>query len=133
SSATLHSATVSAGTVIPSASLTHFNTAMKSVIQSDSNGSGKLKWSFDDADSDFDFLAKNQTLTLTYDITVSDNHGGTTTKTVTITVTGTDDKPVIKLENAAIVNAQTNPTLSLWPDIPHVVVHFIDLDPDQTG
>src|SRR5712672_355807 len=58
-SATLHSATVSGGTVIPSASLTHFNTAMKSVIQSDSNGSGKLKWSFDDADSDFDFLAKN--------------------------------------------------------------------------
>ena len=132
-SATLHSATASGGTVIPAASLAHFNTAMKSVIQTDSNGSGKLKWSFDDADADFDFLAKNQTLVLTYDITVNDNHGGTTTKTVTVTVTGTDDKPVIALENAAIVTEQTNHTLSLSPDTAHVAVHFADADLANTG
>ena len=132
-SATLHSATVSGGTVIPAASLAHFNTAMKSVIQTDSNGSGKLKWSFDDADADFDFLAKNQTLVLTYDIKVNDNHGGTTTKTVTVTITGTDDKPVIALENAAIVTEQTNHTLSLSPDTAHVAVHFADADLANTG
>src|SRR4051812_26784522 len=70
-SAALHSAVLSSGSIIPAASLAHFNTAMTSQIQSDSNGSVTLKWSFSDADGDFDFLAKNQTLTLTYDISVS--------------------------------------------------------------
>ncbi len=93
-SATLHSAVLSSGSVIPAASLAHFQAAMTSQITSDHNGSGALKWNFSDADDDFDFLAKNQTLVLTYDITVSDNHGGTTTQTVKVTVTGTDDKPV---------------------------------------
>src|SRR5437762_3455432 len=83
-SATLDSAVLSSGSVIPAASLAHFQAAMKSHITSDSNGSGKLTWSFSDADDDFDFLAKDQTLVLTYDITVSDNHGGTATQTVTI-------------------------------------------------
>src|SRR5215217_7865753 len=65
-SATLQSATVSGGTVIPSSVLAHFNTAMTSSMVSDSNGSGKINWSFSDADDDFDFLAKDQTLVLTY-------------------------------------------------------------------
>src|SRR5476651_2544025 len=56
-SATLHSAVVSGGTVIPAASLAHFQAAMTSQIQSDHSGSGTLKWSFSDADDDFDFLA----------------------------------------------------------------------------
>jgi VCBS repeat-containing protein len=94
-SAILHSATVSGGTVIPGASLAHFQAAMTSQMLSDSNGSGKIKWSFGDADDDFDFLAKNQTLVLTYDIKVSDNHGGSVIQTVKVTVTGTDDKAVI--------------------------------------
>ena len=42
--ATLHSATLSNGTVIPASSLAHFQTAMSSQILSDSNGSGQLKW-----------------------------------------------------------------------------------------
>src|SRR4051794_28273391 len=45
-SAALHSAVVSGGTVIPAAALAHFSTAMTSQIQSDHNGSGSLKWSF---------------------------------------------------------------------------------------
>src|SRR3954464_5474454 len=57
--ATLHSSSVSGGTVIPAASLAHFQSAMTSQITSDSNGSGKLKWMFSDTDEDFDFLAKN--------------------------------------------------------------------------
>src|SRR3982074_2098652 len=55
--ATLHSAVLSSGSVIPSASLTHFQAAMASQITSDSNGSGKIKWTFSEADDDFDFLA----------------------------------------------------------------------------
>ena len=131
--ATLHSAVLSSGTVIPAASLAHFNTAMTSQIMSDSNGSGKIKWSFSDADDDFDFLAKNQTLTLTYDIKVSDNHGGTAIQTVKITVTGTDDKPVINMTAVATVTEQANHTLSLTPDTAHVALNFTDDDLTNTG
>ena len=132
-SAALHSAVLSSGTVIPAASLAHFQAAMTSHITSDSNGSGKLTWSFSDADDDFDFLSKNQTLVLTYDITVSDNHGGTTTQTVKVTVTGTDDKPVINVTPVATVTEQTNQTLSLSPDTAHVALNFTDDDLTNTG
>ena len=90
-SATLHSAVASGGTIIPAASLAHFNAAMTSTILSDHSGTGQLKWLFNDADSDFDFLAKNQTLVLTYDIKVSDNHGGTAIQTVKVTITAEND------------------------------------------
>jgi VCBS repeat-containing protein len=132
-SASLKSAVLSSGTVIPASSLAHFNTAMSSTIQSDSNGSGKLKWSFSDEDDDFDFLAKNQSLTLTYNIKVSDNHGGSTTQTVTITVTGTDDKPMFATSVAATVTEQTDHTLSLSPDTAHIAVAFTDPDLTNTG
>src|SRR6266850_7048265 len=56
-SATLKTAVASGGTVIPASSLAHFNTAMTSTIQGDSNGSGSLKWAFSDVDQDFDFLS----------------------------------------------------------------------------
>jgi VCBS repeat-containing protein len=131
--ATLHSTSVSGGTIIPTASLTHFQAAMTSQITSDSSGSGKLKWTFADADNDFDFLAKNQTLTLTYDITVSDNHGGTAIQTVQVTVTGTDDKPVITTTALATVTEQANQTLSLSPDTVNIALNFTDVDLANTG
>jgi VCBS repeat-containing protein len=131
--ATLHSTSVSGGTIIPAASLAHFQAAMTSQVTSDSNGSGKLKWTFADADNDFDFLAKNQTLTLTYDIKVSDNHGGTAIQTVKVTVTGTDDKPVITTTAMATVTEQANQTLSLSPDTVHVALNFTDVDLANTG
>src|SRR3954464_5442594 len=115
-SASLHSAVLSSGSIIPSTSLSHFQTAMTSQITSDSNGTGKLKWLFSDADEDFDFLAKNQILTLTYDIKVSDNHGGTAIQAVKVTVTGTDDKALISVTPVATVTEQANTTLSLAPD-----------------
>jgi VCBS repeat-containing protein len=131
--ATLHSAVLSTGTIIPAASLAHFQAAMTSQITSDSNGSGKLKWNFSDADDDLDFLAKNQTLVLTYDIKVSDNHGGTAIQTVKVTITGTDDKPVINMTSVATVTEQANHTLSLTPDIAHVTLNFSDDDLTNTG
>jgi VCBS repeat-containing protein len=131
--ATLHSATVSGGTVIPASSLGHFQAAMTSQKISDSNGSGKIKWTFADADNDFDFLSKNQTLVLTYDIKVSDNHGGSVIQTVKITVTGTDDKPVISTTAVATVTEQANHTLSLSTDTVHVALAFADADLANTG
>ncbi len=132
-SSTLHSAVVSGGTVVPAASLAHFQTAMQSQILSDSNGSGQLKWNFSDQDQDFDFLAKNQTLVLTYDVKVSDNHGGFAIQTVKITIIGTDDKPVINMTSAATVTEQANQTLSLTPDTVHVALNFTDDDLANTG
>jgi VCBS repeat-containing protein len=132
-SATLHSATVSGGTVVPAASLAHFQAAMTSQMLSDSNGSGKIKWSFSDADDDFDFLAKNQTMVLTYDIMVSDNHGGSVIQTVKVTVTGTDDKAVIDVTPVATVTEQANSTLSLSLDTAHVTLNFTDEDLANTG
>jgi VCBS repeat-containing protein len=131
--ATLNSTSVSGGTIIPAASLAHFQAAMTSQITSDSNGSGKLKWTFSDPDDDFDFLSKNQTLTLTYDITVSDNHGGTAIQTVQVTVTGTDDKPVITTTALATVTEQANQILSLSPDTVQVALNFTDDDLANTG
>lgn len=131
--ATLHSAVVSGGTVVPAASLAHFQAAMQSQILTDSNGNGQLKWSFSDQDQDFDFLAKNQTLVLTYDVKVADNHGGFAIQTVKITVTGTDDKPVINMTTAATVTEQANQTLSLTPDTIHVALNFTDDDLANTG
>jgi VCBS repeat-containing protein len=132
-SATLKSAVLSSGSVIPGASLAHFQTAMTSQMLSDSNGSGKIKWSFSDADDDFDFLAKNQKLTLTYDIKVSDDHGGSVTQTVKVTVTGTDDKAVIDVTPVATVTEQADQTLSFSLDTAHVALTFTDEDLTNTG
>ncbi|HEU0084505.1 MAG TPA: VCBS domain-containing protein [Bradyrhizobium sp.] len=132
-SASLHSAALSSGTIIPSTSLAHFQSAMSSQITSDSNGTGKLKWLFSDADEDFDFLAKDQVLTLTYDIQVSDNHGGTATQTVVVTVTGTDDKAVINVTPVVTVTEQADTTLSLTPDIATIALNFTDDDLTNTG
>jgi VCBS repeat-containing protein len=131
--AILHSAVLSSGSVIPAASLAHFNAAMTSHLVSDSNGSGKISWSYSEADDDFDFLSKNQVLTLTYDIKVSDNHGGTAIQTVKVTVTGTDDKPVINMTTVATVTEQPNHTLSLTPDTVHIALNFTDDDLTNTG
>jgi VCBS repeat-containing protein len=132
-SASLHSATLSTGSIIPSTSLAHFQTAMTSQITSDNNGTGKLKWLFSDADEDFDFLSKNQVLTLTYDIRVSDNHGGTAIQTVVVTVTGTDDKAVINVTPVVTVDEQTDTTLSLTPDTASIALNFTDDDLTNTG
>lgn len=132
-SASLKSAVLSSGSVIPASTLAHLNSAMSSIILSDSNGSGKLKWSFSAEDDDFDFLAKNQSLVLTYEIKLSDNHGGTTKKTVTITVTGTDDKPIIDFGTEAVVQERAGVSLSFAADTAQMAVHFVDPDLTNTG
>ncbi|HEV7880470.1 VCBS domain-containing protein [Bradyrhizobium sp.] len=131
--AALKSATVSGGTFIPASVLAHFQTAMTSQKLSDSNGTGKIRWTFNDADNDFDFLSKNQTLVLTYDIKVFDNHGGSVTQTVKVTVTGTDDGPQISTTAVATVTEQANKTLSFSTDTVHVALAFTDADLANTG
>jgi VCBS repeat-containing protein len=132
-SASLKSAVLSTGSVIPATALANLNSAMASVIQSDNNGSGKLKWTFNAADNDFDFLANGQKLVLTYEIHLNDNHGGTTKKTVKVTITGTDDRPVIDFGTTASVSEQEGQTLSFAPDAVDIAVHFVDPDLTNTG
>src|SRR3954466_11912522 len=44
--ASLKTAVLSSGSIIPATTLADLSTAMSSLILTDSNGSGKLKWSF---------------------------------------------------------------------------------------
>ncbi|HEU5131247.1 MAG TPA: VCBS domain-containing protein, partial [Pyrinomonadaceae bacterium] len=132
-SATLQSAVLSSGSIIPASSLAHFQTAMTSQILTDSNGNGKLRWSFSDIDDDFDFLAKNQSLVLTYNIRVFDNHGGSALRTVKVTVTGTDDKPIFAMAATATVTEQADKTLSLSSDTVQIALGFTDEDLTNTG
>ena len=129
----LKTAVWSGGSTLPVGALTKFQAGLTSSIVSDSNGSGKLKWTFSEDDRDFDFLAKSETLVLTYEITLKDNHGGSTKKTVKITVTGTDDKPVFATTAGATLSEQANKTLSLSPDTAHIALQFTDVDLNNTG
>jgi VCBS repeat-containing protein len=132
-SASLRSVSWTGGSAIPADSLADLTTAMTSTIVSDSNGSGRVRWSFSAADNEFDFLARNERLVLTYDITVSDNHGGTATRTVTVTITGTDDRPVIQFGATAEIMEQEGQTLSLSHDTASIAVNFVDPDLNNTG
>ena len=129
----LKTASWSGGSTLPSGALTKFQAGLTSSIVSDSNGSGKLKWTFSEDDRDFDFLAKGETIVLTYEITLKDNHGGSTKKTVTLTVTGTDDKPVFATTSGATLSEQANKTLSLSADTAHIALQFTDVDLNNTG
>jgi uncharacterized repeat protein (TIGR01451 family) len=129
----LKTAVWSGGSTLPVGALTKFQAGLTSSIVSDSNGSGKLKWTFSEDDRDFDFLAKNETLVLTYEITLSDNHGGSTKQTVKMTVTGTDDRPVFATTTGATLSEQANHSLSLSPDIAHIALQFSDADLNNTG
>ncbi len=61
------------------------------------DGIGQIAWSFSVDDSAIDYLAAGQTLTQTYTIKVDDQNGGTATQNVTVTLTGTNDKPIISI------------------------------------
>ncbi|MBD9649753.1 type I secretion C-terminal target domain-containing protein [Ensifer sp. ENS09] len=62
-----------------------------------------VDWSFKVADSVLDSLQAGQTLTQKYDVVVNDGHGGTATQTVTITITGTNDAPILTVDNSGAV------------------------------
>ena len=70
-------------------------------------------WTYNVANAAVQFLGKGETVTLTYDVKVTDNDGGFASETVTITITGTNDTPVLNVEQSGGVteNAAT-PVLS---------------------
>ena len=102
----------SAGSTIPSLTLTDIQHALTATVATDSTGTqtGTIGWSFSLPDKDFDFLAARQTLTLNYDVTVTDSGLATSTQTVTVTITGTNDTPVITSSDSKGVTEDTDQT-----------------------
>ena len=72
-----------------------------------STNSATLSWSFDSGTETFDYLATGETLVLTYTVQATDNDGTplSDTETVTITITGTNDAPIISVEDGDSVGA----------------------------
>jgi len=60
------------------------------------NGDGTFSY---DPNGQFDALADGESATDTFTYTVNDGNGGVVTETVTITITGTNDVPVIDVDN----------------------------------
>ncbi|MDH2446797.1 VCBS domain-containing protein [Cobetia sp. 2AS] len=66
------------------------------------NNDGTLNWTFDSnsvAGEAFDHLAVGESLVLDYTVVVTDSQGATAEQVVSITINGTNDVPVIAVEN----------------------------------
>ncbi|WP_413698868.1 VCBS domain-containing protein [Psychromonas sp. KJ10-10] len=77
-----------------------------------------------DPGTDFQTLAVGETTNVTFDITVDDGLGGTDTETVTVIITGTNDSPVLSVEN--IATTEDGATVS-----GNASFTEIDIDPDD--
>ncbi len=77
------------------------------------DGHGAVSWSFTVGNAAIDDLAEGQTLTQTYTLTLSDGEGGSAAQDVTITITGTNDAPVIGVEDLAGGVTEGNSTSAL--------------------
>jgi choice-of-anchor C domain-containing protein len=73
---------------------------------------GEVDWSFTLDDSLVQYLAKDETVTATYTISVKDDSGDsatdTATQTVTVTITGTNDAPVVSLNESSAISYTEN-------------------------
>ncbi|RXI37620.1 hypothetical protein CP963_12135 [Arcobacter cloacae] len=65
------------------------------------NQTGTITWTFDSGSETFDYLASGETLTLTYTIKAMDDDSSNAfdEQTVTITIVGTNDTPIVSIEN----------------------------------
>jgi VCBS repeat-containing protein len=129
-SASLQSASWSAGGTIPSASQSALANAMSASIAVDGT-SGTLDWHFALADKNVDFLAVGETLSAVYNVTVTDNNGAQSTRPVTVVFTGTNDTPTIDVADSTLtgsVNELPNVTGSSAIDSTAGVVAFADPD-----
>ena len=74
-----------------------------------SNGGAQtIGYSYDAAAANLDFLRQGDTLTIGYAVQVSDGHVTTTTQPLSFVVTGTNDAPVLSLNQSENVQDQFN-------------------------
>ncbi|MBW8186624.1 retention module-containing protein, partial [Shewanella nanhaiensis] len=67
--------------------------------QIDSQLTDSWSWDYTVNNDQLQFLAQGQNITMTFTVTVDDGNGGTNDQEVTITITGTNDDPVISIED----------------------------------
>ncbi len=75
-------------------------------VSTDTTGSGTggvVTWNYSVDASKTEFLAAGQTQVETFTFNVEDGHGGSVPRTVSVTITGTNDAPVIQMNDAANV------------------------------
>ena len=74
-------------------------------INADAGNVNNLAWTFDSSEEAFNYLADGESLTLTYLVQVTDDSGTgndtSVTQSVSIVITGTNDAPVISVEDPA--------------------------------
>ena len=108
-----HSATVSASVVDENGNsvASPLGALTLGAIDQTANNVG---WTYSVNDSALDFLAQGETRTQVYTIVINDGHaGGNVTQTVTITITGTNDAPVLTVDQTGgVTEDAANPTLT---------------------
>ncbi len=70
-------------------------------IISNSSTTGVINWTFNSGEETFDYLASGETLTLTYTIKAMDDDSSNAfdEQTVTITIVGTNDTPIVSIDD----------------------------------
>lgn len=63
------------------------------------DGAGFVNWQYHVTDADLNPLAQGETKVEKFTITVADGHGSTTSREITVTLVGTNDVPVIHVDN----------------------------------
>jgi len=87
--------------VTPSAGALGTLTASVSTDTTGTGLGGVVTWNYSVADSAVEYLAAGQTKVETFSFNVLDGHGGSVARTVSATVTGTNDAPVITVQDLA--------------------------------
>ena len=87
----------------------------ETVLKASGSSSGSVNLDFSAASTAFDYLAAGEVVTLTYTVAIDDHHGGVTPQTFVVTVTGTNDAPVLALNNSGSVSALDQIPVTLAP------------------
>ncbi len=74
-------------------------TAVKNTDTTGSGTGGQLTWNYSVAASAVEYLAAGQTKVESFTITLDDQNGSVTTKQIDVTITGTNDAPVIGVQD----------------------------------
>ncbi len=74
---------------------------MKNTDTTGSGTGGQLTWNYRVAAADVEYLAAGQTKVESFTITLDDQNGGLITRQIDVTVTGTNDAPVIGVQDLA--------------------------------
>src|SRR5205085_1534020 len=101
-------------------------TAVKDLDTTTTGTGGKLTWTYTVADSAVEYLAAGQTKVESFTITLDDQHGGLITKQIDVTITGTNDAPVITVQD--LVGAVTEQIAPAGNVSDSGVITFSDVD-----